>query len=110
MSVYIKGMEMPQGCEYCKLRHRHQGYTATDYCVLFARIVDPWTFGRFMNGARPDWCPLVPVPPHGRLIDAEALAEHTTTEWFCGRKRVNVPFKAVYSAPTIIPADKEVEG
>jgi hypothetical protein len=22
---------------------------------------------------RQDWCPLVPIPPHGRLIDADAL-------------------------------------
>ena len=25
------------------------------------------------NGTRPSWCPLVEIPPHGRLIDADAL-------------------------------------
>ena len=109
MSVYIKGMEMPQGCEYCKLRHRHQGYTATDYCVLFARIVDPWTFGRFMNGARPDWCPLVPVPPHGRLIDADALfKEFERNGWYDNADR-DIAEDVLLDAPTIIEEDKEGE-
>ena len=109
MSVYIKGMEMPQGCEYCKLRHRHQGYTATDYCVLFARIVDPWTFDRFMNGARPDWCPLVPVPPHGRLIDADALfKEFERNGWYDNADR-DIAEDVLLDAPTIIEEDKEGE-
>ena len=48
----------------------------------------------------------VPVPPHGRLIDADALAEQAITEWFCGNPRVNVPWRAVSDAPTIIEAEE----
>lgn len=68
MSVYIKGMEMPTRCFACPL-------CDTDCCGISKgsyveyRDVD---VDVAMNG-RPDWCPLVEVPDHGRLIDADAL-------------------------------------
>ena len=49
----------------------------------------------------------VPKTPHGDLIDRGALAKHVTVEWFCGNKRINVPWRAIEDAPTIIPASKE---
>jgi hypothetical protein len=27
------------------------------------------------EGYRPDWCPLIELPPHGRMIDADKLKE-----------------------------------
>ena len=68
----------------------HERFSSADVNILYYRL---------------DNCPLVPVPPHGDLIDRDALERHTVTEWFCGRKRVNVPWKAVSDAPTIIPAE-----
>ena len=66
MSVLIKGMEMPTSCESCPCKTSDAfgglGCQATGYIPL-----------RKANQDRPDWCPLVPVPPHGRLIDADAL-------------------------------------
>lgn len=56
MSVLINGMEMPKTCDECFLPLRY-----CDYAM------------------KPDGkCPLVPVPPHGRLIDADAMQD----EWF----------------------------
>lgn len=60
MSVLIKGMEMPENCKDCRFHGR-------GFCFL-ADLKD--------NGN----CPLVEVPPHGRLIDARALYERTA-EW-----------------------------
>lgn len=57
------------------------------------------------------FCPLVPVPPHGRLIDAYALR----TDWLENGENeyvydTNAFLDSIDSAPTIIPADKEGEG
>ena len=56
MSILIKGMEMPKRCGGCFLR--------VGECKQRIYMED-----------RPHDCPLVPVPPHGRLIDADALIE-----------------------------------
>jgi hypothetical protein len=68
MGVYIKGMEMPKSCESCPCKTADAfgglGCQATGYIPL-----------RKANQDRPDNCPLVPVPPHGRLIDGDKLAE-----------------------------------
>ena len=56
MSILIKGMEMPKSCGNC----------------FFDTHCDNWRL-RNWGAPPPDDCPLVPVPPHGRLIDADAL-------------------------------------
>lgn len=67
MSILIRGMEMPTSCGFCRLKHADQ--FQGDACSVKVGL---WC--EFQK--RPDECPLVPVPPHGRLIDADALAEH----------------------------------
>lgn len=108
MGVYIKGMEMPKNCAECFF---HKVFPATGvginqiYCALCGiNIVK-------LSDAQPD-CPLVPVPPHGRLIDADALEVHDG--WMNEDRERNVQqthITFVYSndianAPTIIEADK----
>ena len=70
MSVLIKGMEMPEMCGECPFNiwsedHEH-------FCAVRTDI-------RSFDGSaiwRVKHCPLIEVPePHGRLIDADALAE-----------------------------------
>lgn len=71
MGVYIKGMEMPKNCGECRL--------STMYGLPFA--VDGWCIAmsqtepnsELLAGTRPSWCPLIELPPHGRLIDADAF-------------------------------------
>ena len=65
MGVYIKGMEMPSCCMFCPLSNSC-GCGLTNPPVLMT--------SKEMLADRPDWCPLVSVPPHGRCIDADALA------------------------------------
>ena len=64
MSLLIKGMEMPKNCLECEA-------TATDYWGKYCTFtgIDCLNIGRQKN------CPLVEMPPHGRLIDADALLE-----------------------------------
>ena len=66
MSILIKGMEMPERCEDCFCYRRNAKY---DYAYCNISYVNVLGHGN----ARLNSCPLVPVPPHGRLIDADAL-------------------------------------
>ena len=86
MSVLIK-MEMPKSCLECPLLY------VTSLC----------------DGFKP--CPLVPVPPHGDLIDRDALIKDG---WLCLYKEVGrmggyaiheLPLKNL-SIPVIIEAEE----
>ena len=67
MSILIKGMEMPKGCKDCLIKD----FDYYDYCPLLHRTVEHCGDERL-----PD-CPLIEIPPHGRLIDGDALKEFT---------------------------------
>ena len=73
MSVFVKGMEMPKGCRECNFCNEinFEGYLWFDF---YCRAKDK-SFDLDKNKDKPNWCPLVEVPPHGRLIDADALKE-----------------------------------
>lgn len=90
MSVYIKGMEMPKYCGECRFC-LDDSRIANGYCMYFHSRANLYEL-------RKD-CPLVSVPPHGRLIDADALCEGLVSN-----HPVVIHAKC---APTIIPADKE---
>jgi len=115
MGVYIKGMEMPESCSVCPLM------VTVEYEEICSQT------GEYVcQYDRADDCPLVPVKPHGRLIDADALmrefdkaqrtmAQHgreyscsfmsssqeLSTEWYCVEDMLE-------NAPTIIPAELPV--
>ena len=64
MSVLIKGMKMPKNCGVCPVEHYE--------CMLLG---DTYVMQYFDGDERHPYCPLIEVPtPHGRLIDADALA------------------------------------
>lgn len=68
MSVIVKGMEMPDGCESCYLVE--STISGISKCRVARRIWDPDPG----QPLRPYWCPLRPLPEkHGRLIDGDAL-------------------------------------
>ena len=94
MSILIKGMKMPKRCEECAcMSEVGTVYQTACGCKLTMRIRE------IDNDTRPDWCPLVEVPPHGRLIDADDI-DCIAIEWEHGK------ISRIY-APTIIPADEE---
>ena len=58
---------------------------------------------------RAEWCPIKELPPHGRLIDADALIAE---DWFLMKivNGVNCAWtesKKLKDVPTIIPASEE---
>lgn len=67
MGIYIKGMEMPMRCADCWLMDGEDHWC----CAMRGKPLESNYYYGIKD--RPDWCPLIEVPPHGRLIDADAL-------------------------------------
>lgn len=96
MSILIKGMEMPTDCTECWFRKtaRHEYLVDCQICP-FTGDTTPYT-------KRKDNCPLVPVPKHGRLIDADALMDEAYQPGAYGY----VDAIQIENAPTIISAEE----
>ena len=100
--VYIKGMEMPTRCGRCDMCVPEADGDIDWHnvcCITGADIVDV--------GEKMEDCPLIPVPDHGRLIDADEFYKDINesillTDGF--KDAFNLWFD---EQPTIIEADKE---
>jgi hypothetical protein len=103
-------MKMPKSCLSCPL----QGGTAD--CRLTQKTYN-WGLPE-----RPSDCPLVPVPPHGRLIDADAVVAEIDSyidnmaysySYLLREEQSQREHGMVFArdivrdAPTIIPASEE---
>jgi hypothetical protein len=54
---------------------------------------------------RPDYCPLIPVPRHGRLGDLDALFKQVTMDEHFSVLEAMYVQSLISNAPTIIPAE-----
>ena len=74
MSYIVKGKDIPQNCRECPLAKIRfpDGYYApyAFICGLINKRCENPKLERIED------CPLVEIPPHGRLIDADALEEY----------------------------------
>ena len=94
MGVYIRGMEMPTNCGECPM------ICEDDLCRI--------TKGGRTIKDRPPHCPLIEIPPHGRLIDADAFEKQNAYFWnrdFINPKYSETLADLVNAAPTIIEAE-----
>lgn len=85
---------MPKCCGYCPFEYKN-------YCMAKPSLA-------VESADRHPRCPLVPVPPHGRLIDADALYEvvkRRTRNWAGGWSDIKCVLTGndIKNAPTIIP-------
>lgn len=108
MSILIPGMEMPKNCGQCPFKKLSP--TGESMICELTLFTVPW-----------DWkttdCPLIPVPPHGRLIDADALIVALETQDYSGAPdtledwtpmdMTKAEIADIKAAPTIIPAEEE---
>ena len=86
MGVYIKGMEMPTGCSGCPID--------SDICTLWQELPP-----ERLRDTRPAKCPLVPVPPHGDLIDRDALKKQGYFFPCATGSEYAIPLRALREAP-----------
>ena len=96
MSVLIKGMEMPKNCGDC----------LTNYML---NVVCDCDLNNIEDGRRLPNCPLVEIPPHGRLVDADALK--VNDGWLDNQDGTQTHIQFVYAndiinAPTIIETEE----
>ena len=98
MSILIKGMEMPKSCNECLMSIEYA-------CMINGNIIpDYWA-----RLDRPTDCHLVELPPHGRLIDADALGISYCNPAVFNDKNYGIGWNhaidAITNAPTIIEAE-----
>ena len=99
MSVLILDMKFPKTCAACEWS-RYSFPNA--WCGRTHKTTDV----DIAKNGRPDDCPLVPVPPHGRLIDAdEFLKRAIGTKCFRGDFALMLE-ELVGESTTIIPAEE----
>lgn len=67
MSILIQGMEMPKNCGECPFIFTSWGIEY--YCHL----AESSTSAEYVGREKMTNCPLIELPPHGRLIDADKL-------------------------------------
>jgi hypothetical protein len=104
MSVLIKGMEMPNRCFKCIFLT-----TAPSFFCLAGKKDLCAEHG--INISRPDWCPLIELPPHGRLGDLDKLMTEFMDSDLDHLQRDDWKevIQIVADAPTIIEAEGSEE-
>ena len=111
MSILVKGMEMPIDCGVCDFV---SGLICPDGVYLCQAPTDKKTNSIDVtdyvdNESRPDWCPLVEVPPHGRLIDADYVFERLRNkepEFTEEIGWIKVGMALMRTAPTVIESEE----
>ncbi len=117
MSVLIKGMNMPKSCDICPFSKTNDDLMSDDYRFRYCDFPYIGYFVTDYEESRHPACPLTPVPPHGRLIDADALRARMYHEafdtdtpmqrWESGCWiRYKLFERTEEAAPTIIPAEE----
>lgn len=108
MGVYLPKMEMPTNCSDCPMCYDMMECTVAEPIInFFKEELEKFDFCT----ERHPRCPLVPVPPHGRLIDADALIKELAIDDLDDKTGATllmaVFLEVLKAAPTIIPAEEE---
>lgn len=101
---------LPESCYVCRFKYNGcmllQKYTEEhDGCIPPFHYTD-WHKWTPEDKGRVHGCPLKEIPPHGDLIDRDALLKTLDGElnWYCGRVSSELHF--IHEAPTIIEAEE----
>ena len=99
MSVVVKGMKMPENCLKCPMQFGGWCYAAPP--EIDERVAS--TVDEAVEKGKPEWCPLVDLGKHGKLIDADALepdADYYDGDYYA------YSVAQVCNAPTIVEAEE----
>ena len=105
MSILIKGAKMPKSCIFCPCLDKD-----LQICEVLKRDID------IFEDKLPD-CPLVDIPPHGKLIDKDALMENIEETYctpcphdgdydYCKACSIDDAMDAIEDAPTVIESEE----
>ena len=101
MSILIKGAKMPKSCGECQST---LGLFSSK-CPLFKDFPKKFDYDpEIGNKGRYDGCPLVEVPPHGRLIDENEILKHQDMVADCSVEMF-VSVDDISDAPTVIESE-----
>jgi hypothetical protein len=104
-------MEMPTSCEKCPFLDYEEGFCFASGVKHESGWYESTLCPGGIKDGRHDDCPLVSIPSHGRLIDADALGK-VMSEGIApsvkdgGFKHPFDIIRAVANAPTIIEAEE----
>lgn len=111
MSILIKGMKMPKMCCDCDLLPEEIDRDEQWECPITEKIVHKYVEE---HEGKPSDCPLVEIPPHGRLIDADKLMkpfrdflekdEHSLDYYSVSYGGLNA---MIEDAPTVIEVEEQ---
>lgn len=104
MDILIKNTKMPVNCYECYLLDRDC------YC---APLDEPVPLNHVREGRLPE-CPLIAVPPHGRLIDADAITNYHLKgtikapdgNIWVNKEVVVIPISSLGALPTVLTASR----
>lgn len=98
MGIYIKGMEMPKRGHTITITIVGSGQVYVEYFDCRPHVEETIEYTA------------VPIPPHGRLVDADSIEKEVCGGCVHGKhKYANCIDCALANAPTIIPADPPKE-
>ena len=100
MSVIVKNMKMPKNCGECPFIFSSWGIEY--YCHL----AESSTSAEYVGREKMTNCPLIELPPHGRLIDADELNIHDVSPAY-GFCVMGVTEEDIELAETVIEAEGE---
>lgn len=111
MSECVVRMEMPKACSWIENGEKKKCPISEwgGACAITKQFKMP-------DGCRPSWCPIVCELPegHGRLIDADAMAEDVRSLWdyetvdgITASTVLKQIMTDIWNCPTIVPAEAE---
>ena len=112
----IKFDEEIKSCDVCPFCETNDDLDSEDYRHMYCGYPHIGEFVTDYIACRHPDCPLVEMPPHGRLGDLDALAEHIKNVYCKNCKRSRVMCKSceygdmideIEDAPTIIEASTD---
>lgn len=77
MAILIPDMEMPKNCIECPFMALAN--TTDGRLLEFCSVIEMFVLG--IETQKDPKCPLVELPPHGRLIDVDAFSEFVRKTW-----------------------------
>ena len=100
MGIYIKDMKMPTSCDKCPF------CDGEAWCL----IPGNWQLRyNIKHGERLSTCPLIPIPPHGDLIEGKTFLKVVYETDNFSLNEIEHLVMLVAATPIIVPADESKE-